>query len=187
MGSSNGSDWNLVRTMTAKPNDRRIEPDESIQEWIDRLDLIVHPEGGWYRETYRSGVVLGRDGLPAGYPGDRTLMTSILYLLPTGMRSRWHRVRSEELWMHHRGDDLSLRVRAAHPRESGPSKAAADSETRLGQGPEAKFQSIVPPGHWQEAEALAGSFGFSLVGCVVAPGFEFEDFEMAASVDRAER
>ena len=150
-----------------------------IREWIDRLELVVHPEGGWYRETYRSDVVLARSALPDGYPGDRRLMTSILYLLPTGMRSRWHRVRSEELWMHHRGDDLRLGVSSANPTQQGSGKGGREYDVRLGQRMASKFQAIVPPGHWQEAEALQGEAGYALVGCVVAPGFEFEDFEMA--------
>ena len=146
---------------------------EDIRKWVDRLQLIPHPEGGWYRETWRSEVTLAREGLPNGYPGERRLMTSILYLLGTGMRSRWHRVRSEELWMHHRGDDLMLGL-ANLPELP----TTADRKVRLGQGPEAEFQSIVKPGEWQEAQALPGEFGYALVGCVVAPGFEFEDFEM---------
>ena len=150
-----------------------------IHEWIDRLELVVHPEGGWYRETYRSDVLLAREALPDGYPGDRRLMTSILYLLPAGMRSRWHRVRSEELWMHHRGDDLRLGISSVNPTRQGPEETVRENDIRLGQGDRAQFQAIVLPGHWQEAEALRGDAGFALVGCVVAPGFEFEDFEMA--------
>ena len=144
-----------------------------IQALVDQLQLVLHPEGGWYRETWRSDVVLPREALPDGYPGDRRVLTSILYLLATGMRSRWHRVRSEELWMHHQGDDLRLGISASSDRP-----AQADQEFRLGQSRPAQFQAVVPPGRWQEAEALPGNKGYALVGCVVAPGFEFEDFEM---------
>jgi len=150
-----------------------VEVAAAIRERVDRLRLIPHPEGGWYRETWRSEVVLARDALPDGYPGDRRIMTSILYLLATGMRSRWHRVRSEELWMHHQGDDLRLGLSG-----SSDPPARAEQEILLGQGRSARLQAIVPPGDWQEAEALPGGAGYSLVGCVVAPGFEFEDFEM---------
>jgi predicted cupin superfamily sugar epimerase len=163
------------------------EMNAEIHEWIDRLELVVHPEGGWYRETYRSDVVLARDALPVGYPSDRALMTSILYLLLTGMRSRWHRVRSEELWMHHRGDDLRLGISSANPTELGSVEDGGEVEIRLGHGESTQFQAIVPPGHWQEAEALQGDAGYALVGCVVAPGFEFEDFEMAASSESRSR
>jgi predicted cupin superfamily sugar epimerase len=156
------------------------ELNAEIHGWIDRLELVVHPEGGWYRETYRSDVVLARDAMPDGYPGDRRLMTSILYLLPAGMRSRWHRVRSEELWLHHRGDDLRLGISSTNPPRQGSGDVVRENDIRLGQGGDSQFQAIVPPGHWQEAEALEGDAGYALVGCVVAPGFEFEDFEMAA-------
>ncbi len=144
-----------------------------IRELIERLELIPHPEGGWYRETWRSGVVLKQAALPGGYPDDRVVMTSILFLLPTGMRTRCHRVRSEELWLHHQGDDLRLLTRAAR-RDPGETPR----EIRLGQGGEARLQAVVPPGDWQHVEALPGPFGYVLVGCVVAPGFEFADFEM---------
>ena len=144
-----------------------------IRELIERLELIPHPEGGWYRETWRSGVVLNQAALPRGYRDDRVVMTSILFLLPTGMRTRCHRVRSEELWLHHQGDDLRLLIQAAR-KEAGETTG----EIRLGQGSEARLQAVVPPGAWQEAEALPGPFGYVLTGCVVAPGFEFADFEM---------
>ncbi len=156
-----------------------VEPSAVIREWIERLDLIVHPEGGWYRETYRSDVTLAQESMPVGYPSERNLMTSILYLLPTGMRSHWHRVRSEELWMHHRGDDLQLRISPFTGSKPGATGGVDTVEIRLGQGPSSQFQAVVPPNYWQEALALPGAAGYSLVGCVVAPGFEFEDFEMA--------
>lgn len=163
------------------------EPVDAIRAWIDRLGLVVHPEGGWYRETYRSDVVLPREALPVGYPGDRALMTSILYLLPAGMRSRWHRVRSEELWLHHCGDELRLGISVDRPRAPLRREEDATDEILLGQTERSRFQAIVPPGHWQEAETLPGEAGFALVGCVVAPGFEFEDFEMAERSVEPER
>ena len=158
-----------------------IEPNAAIREWIDRLELVPHPEGGWYRETFRSPVVFEQAALPAGYPGARVAMTSILFLLPTGARSRWHRVRSEELWMHHRGDALRLGITA-----SPPARADAIREIRLGQGEGAAFQALVPAGQWQQAEALPGEAGFALAGCVVTPGFEFEDFEMLDETNEVE-
>jgi uncharacterized protein len=82
--------------------------------------------------------------------------------------------------MHHCGDDLRLGIA-----ESPPEGRSAVREVRLGRAASAQFQAVVPPGEWQEAEALPGEAGFALVGCVVAPGFEFEDFEM--SEDRGAR
>jgi predicted cupin superfamily sugar epimerase len=148
--------------------------DSRVQALIDRLELVPHPEGGWYRETWRSPIELDAKALPAGYRGKRAAMTSIYYLLPTGARSALHRVLSEELWMHHQGDDLELGI--------GRTKEAADDPNRilrLGQSATASLQAIVPAGEWQKAEAIEGPAGYALVGCVVAPGFEFEDFEMA--------
>jgi predicted cupin superfamily sugar epimerase len=155
----------------------------AIRVLIERLELGPHPEGGWYRETWRSKVVFREDALPAGYSGDRTAMTSILFLLPTGSRSRLHRVRSEELWIHQQGDDLRLGIGQTQAAAVNPMHAVI-----LGQSAAAQLQAVVPPRQWQEAEALPGSFGYALVGCVVAPGFEFADFEMLGSVrDESER
>lgn len=145
-----------------------------VQALIDRLRLVAHPEGGWYRETWRSPTQLAVEALPKGYPGPRSAMTSILFLLPTGVESALHRVRSEELWLHHRGDDLELGIGASLHAASDPA-----NRTRLGQGSEARLQAIVPAGHWQTARAMTGSAGYALVGCVVVPGFDFDDFEMA--------
>ena len=137
---------------------------------IDRLALAPHPEGGWFRETHRSSVTIPPDALPAGYPGVRTAATCILFLLESGQSSRSHRVRSEEIWLHQGGDDLELTMRAP---ESQDSRSVV-----LGPGPGAAPQAVVPPGWWQAARPLAGRHGYVLVGCVVAPGFEFADFEM---------
>ena len=145
-----------------------------VAELIERLRLESHPEGGFYRETWRSPVTLSASALPAGYPTARSAMTSIYFLLPTGVCSALHRVRSEELWMHHQGDDVLLGI--------GPTETEANAksgETILGKGLSAQLQAVVPPMHWQRAEALPGPAGYALVGCVVAPGFDFADFEMA--------
>jgi predicted cupin superfamily sugar epimerase len=149
------------------------EPLAIVQALIDRLDLAPHPEGGWYRETWRSPNVIAKEALPADYPGPRSLMTSILFLLPTGASSALHRVKSEELWLHHQGDDVALGIDATLAGASDPG-----NRVRLGQGIEASLQVIVPAGEWQTAEAMSGDAGYALVGCVVAPGFDFADFEM---------
>jgi predicted cupin superfamily sugar epimerase len=146
---------------------------DATRALIERLGLEPHPEGGFYRETWRSPVVLPASALPPGYPGPRAVMTSIYFLLPTGVESALHRVRSEELWMHHEGDPVELGI--------GPTPEAASDPTRrrrLGPGPEASHQIVVPAGEWQTARALPGPVGHALVGCVVAPGFDFEDFEL---------
>ena len=141
----------------------------TLEARIAELGLEPHPEGGYYRETHRSALVVPAAALP-DHPGDRVAVTSILFLLPTGVRSTWHRVRSEELWLFQEGDPLRLRIAPAL--EEGEPTAI-----ELATGSE--LQAVVPPGWWQDAEALPGPTGYALVGCVVAPGFEFEDFELA--------
>ena len=148
------------------------EVDPRVQSVIDRLELAPHPEGGFYLETYRSPVRLATDALGGTYPpgAERSLVTSILFLLPTGLLSRLHRVRSEEIWLHHEGDPVRLAIRSS-------ANGGRDAELVLGRD---AMQAVVPRDWWQEAEALPGPNGYALVGCVVAPGFEFEDFEITS-------
>ncbi|MDX2270887.1 MAG: cupin domain-containing protein [Cyanobacteriota bacterium] len=139
-----------------------------VTQLIKDLHLQPHPEGGYYRETWRSSLTLAAEALPGGYSGSRAAGTLILFLLPTGCQSRWHRVRSEELWLHQAGDPLQLKVCPDHQ----------DPMTYcLGESP--CYQALVPALAWQSAEALPGEKGYALVGCVVVPGFDFVDFEMA--------
>jgi hypothetical protein len=128
----------------------------AVRAW----QLQPHPEGGFFRETYRSA----RRTSPAGWPGERALATAILYLLPAGQRSAWHRVRGDELWLWQGGAAMELRI-AAENRLVGPDPAA-------GQQP----QVLVPGGAWQSATPAAGPW--SLTACLVTPGFDFADFEL---------
>jgi uncharacterized protein len=139
---------------------------------IDRLQLQPHPEGGFYRETWRSDLCLPSSILPAGYTGSRSAGTAILFLLPTGHCSRWHRVRSAELWFHQAGDPLELGIATSLDEES--------QATYLGR--DYCWQAIVPPNHWQRAQPIAGRAGYALVACVVVPGFDFADFEMSDKI-----
>ncbi|MBI1198014.1 MAG: cupin [Phenylobacterium sp.] len=133
---------------------------ETADEVIRRLQLKPHPEGGWYRETWRSEAALP-DGRAAG--------TSILFLLEAGQRSHWHRVDAEEVWIFQGG--AALKLMTALPGE-------ATVETRLGAAPGQSPQHVVRAGEWQAAEA---DRGWTLVACVVVPGFRFEGFELAPS------
>jgi uncharacterized protein len=136
------------------------------------LDLAPHPEGGWYRETWRAGP----DSVPAGYPGPRAAATVVYFLLSPGEESRWHRVRSDEVWLWHSGGPLIIRgggdgdvpAPAGDAVTIGPDLAA-------GQVP----QHVVPGGHWQAARPAAGDE--VLVSCVVAPGFDFADFTLLSA------
>ena len=137
-------------------NPRGLDP----EALIDALGLIPHPEGGWYRETWRE---------PAA-PGVRAASTAILYLLQPGELSHWHRVDATEVFHHYAGAPLELRIarRADEPAERhvlGPTLVA-------GQRP----QVVVPAGAWQASRPLGA---WALVGCTVAPGFEFDGFELA--------
>lgn len=125
---------------------------------IARLGLNRHPEGGWYRETWRAASAVG----------DRAAGTSILFLLEAGQTSHWHRVDATELWMFHAGARLILRTAVG----------ASVTETRLGAniGNGDVAQAIVAPHQWQSARA---THGWALVGCVVVPGFEFLGFTLA--------
>jgi uncharacterized protein len=135
---------------------------------VDRLQLQPHPEGGFYRETWRSNLSLPQSILPDGYTGDRSAGTAILFLLPTGHFSRWHRVRSAELWFHQAGDPLELVM-----------AETLDGATQIiNLGRDYAFQAIVPPDRWQKAKPIPGEAGYALVACVVVPGFDFADFEL---------
>jgi predicted cupin superfamily sugar epimerase len=144
------------------------------REVISRLALQPHPEGGWYRETWR-GEALGRGEAfgrgEAADGGARGVATSILFLLEAGQRSHWHRVDAAELWLHQGGGALKLFTAAG---DNGPVV-----EHRL--GPDIlggdTLQQVVQPHEWQAAEALDR---WALVACVVAPAFDFAGFEMAA-------
>ncbi|MBP8247773.1 MAG: cupin domain-containing protein [Phenylobacterium sp.] len=133
---------------------------ESAAAVIARLDLAPHPEGGWYRETWRA----------PSESGVRSPGTAILFLLEAGQSSHWHRIDAAELWLFQAGTALTLKT-AAH--DTGPIL-----ETRLGPRASDTPQQVVAPGEWQAAQASPD--GWALVACVVVPGFEFAGFELAA-------
>lgn len=126
---------------------------------IETLGLERHPEGGWYRETWR-----GEDG-----PDGRAVGTAIHYLLDTGEFSHWHRVDAEELWLWHAGAPLALSL---SPDGHDAAAHVLGPEIGAGQHPQLR----VPAMHWQSATSLGA---WTLVSCVVVPGFTFEGFEMA--------
>lgn len=132
------------------------------------LDLAPHPEGGWYRETWRSGV----SSTPDGYPGARASATAIYFVLGPGEESSWHRVRSAELWLWHAGGSLVLRLAGDAERPGVSTELRLGGNVAAGQRP----QAVVPPGTWQSA-GPAGDTEV-LVSCVVSPGFDFADFEL---------
>jgi uncharacterized protein len=134
----------------------------------EQLDLQAHPEGGWFRETWRSALSFS----PAGYDGERSAATAIYYLLYPGEESRWHVVRSDELWFWHSGGPLTLRLGGSGPDPDGRSAVVLGDALSAGHQP----QALVPGGVWQSATP-AGPDPV-LVSCVVAPGFDFADFRV---------
>jgi predicted cupin superfamily sugar epimerase len=141
-----------------------------LPEWARRLALQRHPEGGWYAETWRSETTVA---VP-GYPGSRAAGTAIYFLLLPGEVSAWHRVRSAELWFHHRGSSLELRLGGFGNRPTDVTPHRLGPDVADGESP----QLLVPPGYWQAARPLGDEP--VLVSCVVVPGFEFTDFELLA-------
>ncbi|MFW5634766.1 MAG: cupin domain-containing protein [Erythrobacter sp.] len=136
---------------------------------IEQLRLQPHPEGGWYRETWRAGT-------QPGTGGERAAGTAILFLLRAGESSHWHRVDAEELWIWQAGDPLELRLAEGDYAEVTSLRLGAD--VAQGEAP----QGVVPTGHWQATRPLTpdeGAHGWSLVSCVVVPGFDFAGFELA--------
>ncbi len=139
--------------------------------WVETLGLLPHPEGGYYRETYRSRSTIPQAALAAGFTGDRLVSTAIYFLLEAGNFSAFHRIRSDEMWHFYDGFPIGIHM------------ISPEGEYRLmkiGNNPEASasFQGVVVAGWWFAAEVLDNQ-PYSLVGCTVAPGFDFADFEMA--------
>jgi len=142
-----------------------------LPDWLRQLDLAPHPEGGWFKETWRSDVTIPESVLPAGYIGPRSAGTAILFALMPGQHSEWHTVRSAELWFHHRGSPLLLDI---GPDRDTAGRYVLGPDITAGQQP----QLLVPAGHWQRARPDGDEP--TLVGCVVVPGFDFADFALGA-------
>ncbi len=144
------------------------------EELIAKLALEPHPEGGFYREIFRSRLLIE----PADGRGARAALTTIYYLLPGGEASRWHRVTSDEVWHFYEGGALELLELDAECGALSRHRLAAVADT---QAP----VKTIPAGHWQAARPLGD---YVLVGCTVSPGFDFADFTMLADDgDRASR
>jgi predicted cupin superfamily sugar epimerase len=136
----------------------------TASEIIERLELQPHPEGGWYRETWRAPAI----------ENFRSAATAIHFLLERGQRSHWHRIDAAETWLFHAGDPLRLSQAKG---DSGPiTSLILGNEVLQGHVP----QHVIPPKYWQAAEpSPAGTAGYTLVSCVVVPGFEFSGFQLA--------
>lgn len=144
-----------------------------LPDWATSLDLQPHPEGGWYRQTWRSEVGLPQAVLPAGYTGDRAAGTAIYFVLMPGEQSAWHTVRGSEIWLHHRGAPVQLDLGGDGDEPGEPRAIIVGPDIDAGQQP----QALVPPGVWQRARPVGDEA--ALVSCIVVPGFDFEDFRLA--------
>lgn len=137
---------------------------DSAAALIEQLGLAAHPEGGWYKETWRGDA--GPDGRASG--------TAIVFLLRAGEASHWHTVDAAELWFWQAGDPLELRLAAG---DAGPVRSVIlGSDVSAGQ----QLQGLVAPHEWQAARSCGEpQHGYSLVSCVVVPGFDFAGFTLA--------
>jgi uncharacterized protein len=141
----------------------------TAEELINRLELLRHPEGGWYREMYRSEESIQGAALPDRFSNARSICTAIYFLLQSREISALHRIKSDEIWHFYSGVPLTVHVITP---EGGYYPLHLGSDLSAGE----TFQCIVPSGCWFGAEVPGN--GYSLVGCTVAPGFDFADFEM---------
>ncbi|HXL90220.1 MAG TPA: cupin domain-containing protein [Streptosporangiaceae bacterium] len=131
------------------------------------LNMVPHPEGGWFTETWRASATF----TPPGYPGERSAATAILFLLPPDEASRWHVVSSDELWFWHSGGPLALTLGGTGDRPQDQRTVILGPDLTEGQIP----QALVPGQTWQSARPQSGE---TLVSCVVSPGFDFADFRI---------
>lgn len=150
----------------------------TVDEIVTALALAPHPEGGFYRETYRAGLTLPAAALEATHGGARSASTAIYFLVPRSAFSALHRIASDEAWHFYGGAPLEI---VEITPEGDLRSTVLGSDLSCGERP----QHVVPAGAWFGSRVLAGSEArgdHALVGCTVAPGFDFADFELA---DRA--
>jgi uncharacterized protein len=139
--------------------------------WIKKLGLKPHPEGGYFKETYRSSEVILKHALPARFNGDRVFSTCIYFLLNKKDFSTFHVIQQDEVWHFYEGSSLTIHI---------IDQKGEYNAVKLGRNIESgeSFQAVVEAGCWFAA-AVNNTESYALVGCTVAPGFDFADFEMA--------
>ena len=138
---------------------------------IQKYHLAPHPEGGWYKQTYKSSEQTDKAALPERFNGDRAFSTAIYFLLEQGNFSAFHRIKSDECWHFYAGDPLLIYI----IEKNGELKIISlGSDADKGQS----FQYVVPANCWFGSRPAPKS-EYCFVGCTVSPGFEFDDFELA--------
>lgn len=170
--------------------DRPTSP--AARAWIERLGLEPHPEGGYFRETYRSELAIDGAALGGAFGGPRSASTAIYFLLPAGEVSCFHRIKSDEVWHHHDGSAVTLWILdpPAGPPASESAPGGPALQVKLSSDPPSPGeppsiglpQAVVPAGVWFGA-TVDDPDGYALVSCTVAPGFDFRDFELARRDD----
>ncbi len=136
--------------------------------WINKLNLLAHPEGGYYKEIYRSEEFIEQTVLPNRYSSKHSLSTSIYFLLNKNQISAFHKLQSDEIWHYHTGASLKIHIIS---NDGNYKEVKLGLSLEDGESP----QIIIPHNHWFAAELLDKS-SFTLIGCTVAPGFDFTDF-----------
>ena len=147
--------------------------------WIDKLDLQPHPEGGYFKETYRSHEVIPKNALPERFGGDRVFSTCIYFLLNKKNFSAFHVIKQDEIWHFYEGSSLTLHI---IDQDGNYSTLKLGREFENGES----LQAVVKAG-CLFAAAIDNKDSYSLVGCTVAPGFEFADFEMPSRHELVKR
>jgi len=144
---------------------------KNAEYWINKLGLEKHPEGGWFKEVYSSEETIKSEHLPERFGGERHHSTSIYFLLSSNTFSAFHRIKSDELWHFYDGSPVTIHI----INEGGEySQVTLGCDIDKGE----VLQYAIPHGVWFGAEVVVKE-SFSLVGCTVAPGFHFDDFELA--------
>lgn len=152
---------------------------EKVKYYIEKLQLQPHPEGGYFKEVYRSGEMILAESLSGNFIGNRNISTSIYFLLQRKDFSAFHKIKSDEIWHFYDGAAVKITVidESGKLEEIFLGKNSFESE---------RFQAVVKKNCWFAAE-LIDKNSFALVGCTVAPGFDFQDFEMADCKDLINR
>lgn len=140
---------------------------------VEKFNLLPHPEGGFFKENYRSVEVIPHSSLPKRFRGDRNYSTAIYFLLEQGNFSAFHKINSDECWHFYAGGTLLIYIIHLNGKLE-----LIKLGNNLNEGE--RFQAVVPAECWFASEP-AGSIAFSFVGCTVAPGFDFNDFQLAQS------
>ncbi|CAM1373113.1 conserved hypothetical protein [Tenacibaculum litopenaei] len=142
----------------------------TAQQIIDKFELIAHPEGGYFKETYRSSELIAKTALPPVFSGPRNYATSIYFLLTSEKFSAFHKINQDEIWHFYTGSSIYLHIIAP---DGSYTKVTIGNRLEDDELP----QFVVPAGHWFAAEVSTPN-SYAFTGCGVAPGFDFEDFQL---------